>query len=68
MSDTIMTVMKVLRRSRNTTTSGEARRAVDFVIHELATEFAYYDGGFDEDVFYNHIIRGSNVDGRPFDE
>ena len=68
MTDTIITVMKVLRKARSTTTSGEARRAVDFVIHELATELAYYDGEFDEDVFYNYIIRGSNVDGSPINE
>lgn len=68
MNEQLMTVMRVLRAARSVVGSVEALETVDRIVNTLATELAYYDGEFNEDVFYNYIIRGTNVDGTPWED
>ena len=67
MSDEHLKVlMEVLRIARDVATTPEAMGIVNGLIKALATEFAYIDADFDEDVFYNCVLRGTNIDGTDF--
>jgi hypothetical protein len=67
MSDAHMKVlMLALRMARCDADTPEALDALSGLVEMLATEFAYIDADFDRDVFYNCVIRGSNVDGTDF--
>ena len=67
MSDAHMKVlMLALRMARCNVDSSEALVTLDKLVCTLSTEFAYIDADFDEDVFYNCVVRGSNVDGTDY--
>ena len=67
MSDELMkALMLALRMARCNVDGSKELVALDKLISAIATEFAYVDADFDQDVFYNCVLRGSNVDGTDF--